>query len=181
MTLQYSKKMLLVDPSQRHQQQASTPMDREIRDALSEQMPDDIKAKLYHSILSKYVRVSAPPPIPPMSETEILNSIPDKNRYKGKRLLAIIRDSHEGEWNSRGELIYRQTLLPNSSIIDLLDAALKTSSDPLPIGWEHFADILKRGGVWRDLIVNNKIWDYINPPPRKSARKQKKKKAWVEY
>lgn len=202
--LQHSKKMLLVDPErqpgllaslQSHQQQQPplqqhilmpqqplriTDMDREISETLNKQMPEDIKAKLYHSILGKYmshkqlstdvVRKS-----PRLDEEEILESLPPNVRYKGRRLLSHIRNNPDVEWNDKGELIYHQSVIKKSNIIDLIGELLKSNSsktEPLLSGWEEFTSILRASDIPKYLIVNSRRWKDIQTTrtPRSRVR-----------
>ena len=204
MTMQHAKKMLLVDPERLPQQSTRrmSPLDSEIEKTLKDHMPDDVKAKLYYSILSKYANkaTSSDTPISPWQqqhrqqndeiEDELLQSVPPDIRYKAKRIVRLLRSNRDVEWNGHGQFIYRQQLIPNSNIIDLVSDILseKTLSSP-PIGWEQFADALNDSGVTKDLVPNVKRWKYISqskiqsPKMSKSVRKssRKRKKKFVEW
>lgn len=187
--LQHAKKMLIAEPPRNR---PLSNLDKEIQQTLNDaHLPDDIKAKQYYSILNRYMR---PKQVKPTNnnnvEAELLESVPIQVKYKAKRLMRIIRNHPEADWNERGELVYRQTTIPNSHIIDLISDILKPSSNSAaPRGWEEFAEVLKSSSVPKELVPNTQRWKYIQKQIEKptqetrvssssSARKTRKKLKW---
>ena len=98
----------------------------------------------------------------------IISSLPLNVQYKGRRLLQHINaNSIQMSWNKKnGELIYKQSVLPGTNIIDLLTDVLTIQSKAEgPLGWQEFALGLKNSGgnkkVSKDLIPNFKRWKFI--------------------
>jgi hypothetical protein len=165
-------------------------MDREIQQTLSSQLPEDIKAKLYQNILSKYVGNKKFVPSqwetdnnsPDLVEQELLESVPSQSRYKARRIVRAIKDNPEAQWNGRGEFVYRQRVIPQSHVIDLVSDILKTSTigNP-PTGWEEFALSLKNSQLPSEVIPNKQRWKFMhkindniekvqNTPPSKKRK-----------
>lgn len=176
-------------------------LDKEIQNTLNTNEPDDVKAKLYANTLRKYITIMDTPrtntkPVDDDVESDVLESAPSQHRYKAKRLLRTIKESPEASWSPRGEFIYRQRLVPNSNIIDLINDLLRNSTTAAPpTGWEEFSEFLKNENIAKELIVNKQRWKYMyktvkdtsfveTPRPSKRKRKANKKFAdleWEEY
>ena len=88
--------------------------------------------------------------------------IPPSVRHKAKRILLLLKQNSEVDWNDKGELIYRQSTIFNSHMADLLANVLKTKTvrDP-PIGWLEFAVALASSKVPKELITNYSVWKII--------------------
>lgn len=192
----HSKKMLLVDPERRQENNAmqdasQSPIDVEMQEILGSHLSEDVKAKLYQNIISKYLIGSkkttswgVPDSKNDEIEEELLESVPPHQRYKAKRIVRVIRNTPEAEWNSRGEFVYRQRTIPQSHIIELVNDILKTTStgDP-PVGWQEFAQALRSSQVPKELVLNKQRWSYIqktdetiDKPAKKASSKKSKEK-----
>ena len=145
-----AKKFVLVDPTayekqivrnveKTSQQRQMSEMDVEIRAVLDSDEPDDIKAAKYMHALNKFRFVNRPTVDVSLKDEDILDSISNITRHKAKRLIDNIEENTELGWNDRGELIYRQTVVPNSNIVQLLTDILKPQSSDRPVGWREFA------------------------------------------
>ena len=107
--------------------------DGEMRSIPDTYQPDDVKVKLYPNALSKYKFTSERTPTAAvktsvrdeLTEEEILDSVPPTVRHKAKRLLRHVRESPDVSWNDRGELVYKQTIVPNSNIVELMNDVLR--------------------------------------------------------
>ena len=154
--MEHAKKYVLVDPLI-HQQtlaasvkQSSThaeqtviklgELDNDIQTTLNSQLPDDEKAKLYMTALRKYKAYNKKPTQPKLNlETELAGSLPPNQQHKAKKLLRLIKENPDIDWSDKGELIYRQTLVPKSHVSDLfVDAIADKKPVQGPIGWETF-------------------------------------------
>jgi hypothetical protein len=122
-------------------------------------------------------------------------------------LLDLLKRNPDVDWSTKGELIYKQSLIPNSNVVDLLTDVLKKKSTEFPTGWKQFATSLKETNAPRELISNTDRWTYMFKPeeddipiekpkriskkaivtekqietPRKSKRARKRVKDWEEY
>jgi len=147
--MEHAKKYVLVDPAMyRPSAAAATPviaavsssLDKEIQQTLDSQLPDDEKAKLYVSTLRRYKAYNQKPAPPKLNlETELSGSLPPSQQHKAKKLLRILKENPDIDWTDKGELIYKQSVVPKSHVTDLFADALsaKRSIDG-PIGWETF-------------------------------------------
>lgn len=154
--MEHAKKYVLVDPLMHQQtvpiqqQQSSAQseqtviklgeLDKDIQITLNSQLPDDEKAKLYMTALRKYKAYNKKPAQPNLDlETELGGSLPPNQQHKAKKLLRLIKENPDIDWSDKGELIYRQTLVPKSHVSDLFaDALAAKRSVRGPIGWEAF-------------------------------------------
>ncbi|KAI0230817.1 hypothetical protein LSAT2_018828, partial [Lamellibrachia satsuma] len=74
-------------------------------------------------------------------ENEIIDSVPKAMKQKARRLLDKIKGVVG--WNDRGELVYRNTAVPRSNIVDLVNDVLRKGKSFEPVGWKTFARGLK--------------------------------------
>ena len=126
-------------------------LDREIQATLNGDLPDDQKAKLYTLALNRFRAHdgNTKPPMPKINlDDELADSLPPTQQYKAKKLLRLIRDNPDIDWSDKGELIYKQSLVPQSHVADLFGDALSTKR-PVegPIGWEEFGEVLDTSKV----------------------------------
>lgn len=169
--MQHAKKYVLVDPNMYRPsmpEKSLSLLDSEIERTLSADIPDDVKAKLYTSTLKRFKAYddTMKPQVEKKSlEAELLESMPATQQYKAKRIMRHLKDNPEASWTDKGELIYRQSTIPNSDIVDLVSDALKTKSigEP-PAGWEEFAKALKSSSAPEELVANIKSRNIIKEP-----------------
>ena len=182
-----AKKYVLVDPAvyENQQQRPESEMDVEIRSILNSYEPDDIKAARYAQALNKFRNVNRPKEKPSLKNEEILDSISNTVRHKAKRILDGISDIPEMSWNEKGELVYKQSVVPNSDIVKLLTDVLKSKTVERPEGWKEFAQGLGTSNKMdRELISNQSSWNIASgkdhsaaaaaaaaPKPRKARTK----------
>ena len=176
--MQHAKKFVLVDPEAYSRQikmppvhtiePTSASLDEEVRSILDSFDADDVKAKRYLMTIKKFRDRSAPPAssAPSAKETidedDILDSVPPTTRYKAKRLLHAISQIPELKWNGRGELIYKQSVVPSSNIVELFNDILKIKQPTRAVGWEEFADGLASSDqIIKDLVPNYASWNRI--------------------
>ena len=149
-------------------QPSTNPLDVAIQSILNSDQPDDIKAKQYSLAINRYrntVEIQSTPKSDNDGEVvaEILESVPYQSRYKARRLLRILRENPEVEWNEKGELIFRQTPVPRSHMADLINYSLKTTKNDTvePIGAKEFSKALASSHVSREFVPNYKSWKYV--------------------
>jgi len=181
-----AKKMLLVDP-------ASLPsgiissilpsslrpsvtdkilgrLDQSISDVLNSDLPDDVKAKRYLASLRESRYLETPKPADPMES--ILKSVPTEERIKAKRILSHIKPSVR--WSDEGELVHDSEVVPDSSLAELLTEASKKETKDDPIGWNEFAEELKKVNTPHSFVANDKLRRLIRVKRRKRTLKKDK-------
>ena len=171
--MQHAKKMMLVDPRfvrPTMRDKSLSALDTEIASTLESDEPDDEKAKRYISTLKKF-KYHEELPVPPVKkidklESSVLDSMPPNQRYKAKRMLNLLRNNPEVDFNDKGELIYRQSSIPNSDIVDLIGDATRSKSSEDPVGWQEFAQSLKVSKPRREVMPNTRIWNYMRGATR---------------
>jgi len=169
------KKYLLMDPMtyEKHMSEYAqtspilkreSDMNREMRQVLDSDDPDDIKVLKYSQILAKLRGIHKLPEENNIDEKYILDSIAENVRHKAKRLLDKVIENTKLGWNNYGELIYRQTPIPNSNIVQLLTDIMKTRTHEKPVGWQDFAEALAGNldRVDKELVPNPSSWKIIS-------------------
>jgi hypothetical protein len=180
--MNHAKKLMLIDPKMYRpsmRDKSLSAIDSDIEATLHSDLPDDEKAKRYAATLKRFKAYEEPkiekPPVIDQLESNVLQSVPPNQAYKAKRLMQQIKREPNIDWSKEGELIYKQTKIPNSSIVDLMSDVLKTKSTDLPIGWEEFASGLAKAP--QDLIANTDRRKYIRDP----STPKRKKLQWTKY
>ena len=143
------------------------------------------KLKLYHQSLQKYllykdkvepmtVKVIGEPSLPevhtktPVEETkesleaEIIQSAPKNLRHKASILLKRLKQDDNIAWNTKGELVYKGDLIPNTHIHDLVQDVLRKRKTHIPVGWQIFARALRESNIPQDLVGNLDRWQWMN-------------------
>ena len=170
-----AKKLLLVDPSHAAQRYRPTTtdkkisaLDREIESALNSSLSDDEKAKRYLSVLKDYRKYDQPAPKLDTTVEDVLKDIPEIKRPQAKRLLKHIKPHIT--WSDDGEIVHKQSLVPDSNISELLSNAVQEKAatkkfvvEDQPIAWEEFATTLNRARTPKHLICNKQLWTYLTP------------------
>ena len=186
-----AKKLLLVDPSRAAQLYRPTTtdkklssLDREIEAALNSSLPDDEKAKRYLTVLKDYRKYEQPTPAPDSKDEDVLKEVPEIYRPIAKRLLKHIKPHIT--WSDAGEIIHKQSLVPDSNISELLSDAVeektatkkeKPKTEDRPVAWEEFATTLNRARTPKHLIRNKQLWSYLKPRSRATYAKR----GWIHY
>jgi len=125
-----------------------------------------------------------------MIEYQVLDTVPKKWRTQASRLLTYIKVHPDISWSSKGELVLKNTVIPQTHAVDLVNDLLrKRTSSSLPTGWRLLADALKDSNIPHELIGNQDRWIYINgsaeetPPVTPSGRRRKFQtlKNWAPY
>lgn len=184
--MEHVKKFVLVDPAQyKHSEEnklnSSTNalqsaahnklsnLDSEIVSIVNSEETDDVKAKRYSIALQKFRdlanRVSGQSTVNEENyshETEVLDSVPPQYRHKAKRLLKLVKNSDDIQLTKEGELIYKQSKVPKSDIVELINDLLKyRGAGEAPAGWSEFAKVLSNTDITKELVPNAKRWKDI--------------------
>ena len=85
-------------------------------------------------------------------------------------------------WTDNGELIYRQTKIPETNIVDLVSDVLDTKAPASgkPKGWEPFAAGLKAAVAPQDLVKNPTTWNFMQGTSKKKELQQLRR-SWIPY
>src|ERR1700690_130392 len=184
--MEHAKKMMLVDPRFARpsmREKFLSALDTEIANTLDSDEPDDVKAKNYIMTLNRYkfhgeIPKPAVKPIEKL-ESSVMQSVSQKQQYKAKRAMDLLKRNSDVDFNDQGELIYRQSRVPGSNIVDLFEDLPRTTSSEPPVGWEALASSLKESKAPREIVSNTRSWNFMrDTAPR---RKGKSKRKWVEY
>ena len=193
--MEHAKKYILVDPQMYRPslpEKSLSGLDLEIKTILNNDLPDDEKAKMYSSVLKKYKTYDNSTKIPePKPTIDLTDTLPPNQQYKVKKLWRLVKDNPDIDWSDKGELIYKQNLIPNSHVSDLFSDALSTKRPVQgPIGWEEFDDVLDSSKVPTTLAKRRVVkrlakkakrqgepaWEI----PDSSDDVKKRKKKWIK-
>ena len=192
---------------------ALSSLDRELQDVLNQQhLTTDEKVKQYNQVLQRYVtyedqqQMAARAPIKmqmvgtsePSStsttttsaaeamdpiEQEVANTVPQSMKKKAQLLVKRIKNSPTMRWTDKGELVYKDQIVPNTNVVDLVNDALRRRKRIQPEGWQTFARALKETNVPQDLIGHQERWEWMQrsareipqqqPPPRQQRKKKR--------
>ena len=81
----------------------------------------------------------------PIPTKDILKGFTKKNLIQAKKLLEAIENNSSASWNSRGELVFDETRIPQSNIKKLITDKIKKETKP-SAGSEQFQFL-----VWENL------------------------------
>jgi hypothetical protein len=197
--MEHAKKYVLVDPQMYRPslpEKSLSGLDLEIQTILKNELPDDQKAKMYSLALKKYKAydnsTKIPEPKPMIDPTEAL---PPNQQYKAKKLWRLIKDNPDIDWSDKGELIYKQSLIPDSHVSDLFGDVLSTKRPAEgATGWEEFDDVLDSSKVPTALAKRKAVkrlskktkrqgeptWEIPDSSDDSKRRKAKKKQTWIK-
>ena len=139
-------------------------LDSEMKETLNSDVPEDDKVRRYLSALSKYWSYKDLKPIETARdfESRVVNSVPISQQYKARRLMDYLKRDPDVNWSDKGELIYRQSLIPNSYIVDIMSDFLKKNTvGENPLGQEQVLTSLSNQNIPQGLVTNAKKWRYI--------------------
>src|SRR5215469_244550 len=182
--MEHAKKLLLVDPSIAARatviDKKLSALDESISEILKGNLPEDEKAKRYAQTLQrlKYFDLIKPKKLD--HKEQLIQSLPANAQTQAKQILDMIHPFVS--WSDSGELIYKDSIVPYSNIVDLLTSVLQQTSykDPDPEGWPQFAESLMRAKVPKALIRKAKARAYLvkleaKDKPPKTIRKASKR------
>lgn len=101
---------------------------------------------------------------PDIIEREILLSVPKSMHTKAQLLLSKIRNDSDMSWTSKGELVYKDRVVENSNMSDLMNDILRRRQNNNPKGWQIFAQGLKQLNVPNEFVGNPERWSYMHSP-----------------
>ena len=150
-------------------------MDAEISQTLNSDLPDDLKAKQYLFILRHY-RLYDDDAVPPKADpfTQLTSQISPEHTFKAMRLLRRIKPLLK--FNEEFELVLDSVTIPGSNVAELAEYSVQTNAAK-PTGWQEFADLLKRSGTTKDLILNHGLRQHMWPKSKRTV----KRRHWEPY
>ena len=96
------------------------------------------------------------------SADDIIESVPKTMQRKAQLLIKRLQQNPHIQWNRKGEMIFRDSPLPNSNVSDLINDLLRhRKNNTEPLGWQLLADHLSEMNVPQELIGNPKRLEYI--------------------
>ena len=194
----------LLEGLQQHQQQFQTPimkamssLDGDMQGILSRHdVAPDEKVKLYNQVLQRYINyhdqrqtaaqapvqvsltsqdTSSSPEVADSIERETLESVPPRMKKKAQLLINRIKAHPQMKWSDRGELVYKDEVMPNTNVADLVNDVLRRRKHFEPHGWQTFAHALKEMNVPQDLIGHQERWKWMQHPttPQQQPRQRR--------
>ena len=83
-------------------------------------------------------------------------------RHKASVLLRRLKQDDNIAWNTKGELVYKGDVVPNTHIHDLVQDVLRKRKTHVPVGWQTFARALRESNIPQDLVGNLDRWQWMN-------------------
>ena len=158
------KKVLMMDS--RTFNRMTTPKDKvltsiegEMSNILNdESIPEDVKAKLYSSAQSRFLKIEHPQWGETTAVTKTLNSpdfvldtLPQKLVERAKPLTSILKNTNRVSINDKNELLIDGDVIPGSNAtelyLDILKKRPNTSS-----GYDRFEQLLQESGTPSDIL-----------------------------
>lgn len=94
-------------------------------------------------------------------EKDIIDSVPQTYQRKARLLIDRLKRSRVIGWKDDGRLVYKDEVVPNTHITDLVNDAVRSRKRFEPYGWRIFAQGLSDSNVPQELVGNKRRWDYI--------------------
>lgn len=95
-------------------------------------------------------------------EREMLESVPKTMKSKARLLIQRLKEHPNLSWNAQGQMIYKDKVIPDTRMTDLLNDVLRRRKRFEPMGWKTFAKALKEINVPQDFIGHPERWAAIN-------------------
>ena len=155
-----------------------TKLDDKIKEVLDDNsLNEHSRVKKYSQVLQQYMNIrenlhttdvtpthvnnavdstSSTRPTPLYAEESIIETVPRTFRTRAKHLLRFIKNNDEIQWNNNGVVSYKDNVLQNSNIIDLVNDVIRPRKTSQPNNWQEFARALHEINIPKDLIGNPK-------------------------
>ncbi len=167
---------------------AMSSLDTDMQEVLSHQnLPLEEKVKSYNQVLQRYMnykdqqqtaaqapikmQMVGPTPTGSSSETpsggidlieqEVLDTVPTRMKKKAQLLLNRLKNSSHLRWTDKGELVYKDQVVSNTNVADLVNDVLRRRKHFEPHGWQTFAQALKETNVPQDLVGHQERWQWM--------------------
>lgn len=200
--MEHSRKLMLVPEDRLQAVEHMSELDKQMKHILqNKNLNESEKAILYLQILQKYTNFSVEKPSPekvpseqleapierpdvePVIKTEKLDieekatsAAPRRYRDLVKDIFMFLKQQHLLQWSSKGELIYKDKLHPNTNIVLLVNDLLRNRKKA-PIGRNVFLNALNEAKFPKHLDVNKKLYKNLkNVKPIMYARRNE----WIK-
>ena len=97
-------------------------------------------------------------------EREMLDSVPPRMKKKAQLLINRIKAHPQLTWTDRGEMVYKDQVMANTNVSDLVNDVLRRRKHFEPHGWQTFARALKDTNVPQNLIGHHERWQWMQHP-----------------
>lgn len=146
-------------------------LDREMYDILhTDALNDRDKWQIYRQILQKYLQ-KLPTPSgkkkieskksddnkPPVSNDEILKTVPKKFHIKAKKLLDFAQNVGNIRWDDKG-LVKVNGQQIKGNITDLINDAVRFRKNFVAEGRREFSAVMRQAGLPHEFVGNNSFW-----------------------
>lgn len=196
--MEFSKKFVLVPEDRVQDTEHLSELDQRMKSILqSKDLSEDEKATLYLQVLQKYTYFSTekkmepePELIPPDNisipvksekedlEEKMMNTVPVRFKDTAKEIYQFLKDQQFFKWNSKGELIYKEEIVPGSNIVNLINDFLRNRKH-IPSGRTVFLKALNEVQLPELLDVNKKLYK-DNKVVKKKPIMYARKNAWMK-
>ena len=159
-------------------------LDQQMKTILDDStVPAETKLQQYYNTLRRYENLHATRvPIPvtveepkkpapvvvpaeqqlPVSENEVLETVPKTQRQNAKLLLKYVKENPEISFNPQKELVYRGNRVAGSNIFDLVNDMTRNRKHQVPaVGWQEFTEALMTNNIPQGAVGNKQRWEYI--------------------
>ncbi|GFV47360.1 uncharacterized protein TNCV_4830161 [Trichonephila clavipes] len=110
-------------------------------------------------------------------EDEIFRIVPARYKEKAKNIFQFLKLQESFSWNSDGEIIYKNTVIPGSNIAFLVNDFLRNRKSA-PEGRYVFLRALNNVNLPKNLDVNKKL--YQNNKIMKKMKNYARRNAWLK-
>lgn len=199
--MEYSKKFVLVPEDRVQVAEHLSELDQLMKNILqNKKLTDDEKVTLYSQVLQKYTHFSIekqdshPTEIPTPEnlpteensskvkketedvEEEILKIVPVRFQGKAKEIFQFIKHHESFHWNTKGEIVYEDKVVPGSNVVHLVNDFFRNRKYA-PEGRHVFLQALNDVNLPRHLDVTKKLYkNKIVKKPIMYARRN----AWLK-
>src|SRR6218665_2318107 len=84
-------------------------------------------------------------------ELLVLDTVPKRCKSQAAKILSYIKKHSDITWSPKGELTLKGSVLPNTHMVDLINAMLRKRISK-PSGWKQFATVLKDTKIPHKLV-----------------------------
>jgi hypothetical protein len=124
-------------------------------------LPDDMKAKLYTSAQTRFLKINAPETfkqmptdsaLPFQVPDDVMDSLPVTLHSKARRLISHLKSNKRITFNDRNELVVDGQAVSNSNATDLFNAVLRKKPAHYKVGYDDFEKVLVESNVADDIL-----------------------------
>lgn len=200
--MEYSKKLVLVPEDRVQVAEHLSELDQQMKNILqNKKLTDDEKVALYLQLLQKYTHFSIQkqesephtiesPEVEASPENstnvkqeteeleeEISKIVPTRFQEKAKKIFQFLKHQDSIQWNTKGEILYEDKIVPGSNVVQLINDFLRNRKS-IPEGRHVFLKALDDIHLPRNLDVHKKL--YKNNSIVKKPIMYARRNAWLK-